>query len=118
MLDLNHKKQLFEKGKLAFNSSQFFEAHDIWEEIWQDIRVNNPDSLELSQLQGLIQIAVALHLKKESRLVGAKKVLERAHFNISCSEPVYNNINLPELYLQALNSINDPSNLSLIPQLI
>ena len=117
MLGDNQKKQIFEEGKSAFNNTDFFEAHELWEGIWQDIRVNNPDSLELFQLQGLIQIAVTLYLVKESRLVGAKKVLERANLNISYSEPLYNNINLSDLYSKVSNFLENPTNLNLVPKL-
>lgn len=117
MLGTNQKKQLFEEGKSAFNNKGFFAAHEIWEEIWQDLRINNSDSLELFQLQGLIQIAVTLHLVQESRLVGAKKVLERANLNISSSEPIYNNINLSDLYSKVSKLLEDPADLSLVPKL-
>ncbi len=91
-------KVLFEKGKLAFNRAEYFEAHEIWEEIWQDLRINEPESLEITLLQALIQLAVALHLIQEDRLIGAKKVLERARINIDNSnELIWSKVNTPKL---------------------
>lgn len=85
---------LFEKGKLAFNSAQFFEAHDIWEEIWQNLRQDPAKKMEAKSLQALIQLAVSLHLIQENRLVGAKKVLERARLNIKGANELINNVNI------------------------
>jgi predicted metal-dependent hydrolase len=95
--------ELFEKGKIAFNKAQFFEAHDIWEEIWQNIRLNNPDSLELNALQALIQIAVALHLISEKRFPGATKVFERARLNIEKADIAINAVDVKALYQKIIS---------------
>lgn len=61
---------LFERGVRHFNAGEFFEAHEVWEEIW----LQAPQS-EKPLLQGLIQIAAALHHYKRGNLTGAKSLL-------------------------------------------
>ena len=44
------------RGREAFNRGEFFEAHELWEEVW-----NESDDPERTWIQGLIQVATALH---------------------------------------------------------
>jgi uncharacterized protein len=46
----------FRKGIALFNARKFFEAHDVWEELW----LVEPEP-EKTFLQGLIQLAAAYH---------------------------------------------------------
>src|SRR5579863_1513197 len=50
------KDQKFQRGIAHFNARKFFEAHEVWEEIW--LVEFEP---EKTFLQGLIQIAAAYH---------------------------------------------------------
>ncbi|MEX2169630.1 MAG: DUF309 domain-containing protein [Pirellulales bacterium] len=60
---------LYLKGIEYFNDCEFFEAHEIWEELWTEYR--GP----LRQFyQGLIQVAVALHHFGNGNIRGARKV--------------------------------------------
>ncbi len=54
----------FSKGVDLFNQGLYFEAHEIWEEAW-----NDSEGTEKRFLQALIQIAVAL-LKWQSGIPG------------------------------------------------
>src|SRR5262249_55198565 len=47
----------FEEGLSAYASSDFYEAHEAWEELWQD----EDDDDTRTLLQALIQIASAMH---------------------------------------------------------
>jgi predicted metal-dependent hydrolase len=60
---------LYLKGIDYFNECEFFEAHEVWEEIWQEER--GPSR---KFFQGLIQAAVALHHFGNGNIRGAKKV--------------------------------------------
>jgi predicted metal-dependent hydrolase len=60
---------LYLKGIEYFNECEFFEAHEVWEELWTEYR--GP----LRQFyQGLIQAAVALHHFGNGNIRGARKV--------------------------------------------
>lgn len=66
---MNERAQ-FELGIGHFNAGEFFEAHEVWEEIWLEA----PES-EKPFLQGLIQIAAAFHHYHRANLSGTKSLL-------------------------------------------
>lgn len=57
------------EGIALFNECEFFEAHDIWEELWADYQ--GPSR---KFYQGLIQAAVCLHHFGNGNIRGAKKL--------------------------------------------
>lgn len=60
---------LYLRGIELFNACDFFEAHEAWEEIWQE-----DFGPSRKFYQGLIQAAVALHHFGNGNIRGAKKV--------------------------------------------
>jgi len=62
--------QQFERGVALFNARKFFEAHEAWEELW----LVEPEP-EKRFLQGLIQLAAALHHCSRGNSRGAKSLL-------------------------------------------
>lgn len=60
---------LYLQGIEHFNACDFFEAHEVWEELWTDYR-----GPLRKFFQGLIQSAVALHHFGNGNLRGARKV--------------------------------------------
>jgi predicted metal-dependent hydrolase len=60
---------LYLKGIAYFNACDFFEAHEVWEELWK----NYSGELRLFY-KGLIQAAVALHHFGNGNIRGARKV--------------------------------------------
>jgi predicted metal-dependent hydrolase len=75
MGDVSHHPYL--EGIKLFNSANFFEAHEVLEDVWRPAR--NP---ERKFLQSLIQVAVALHHHSRGNLVGARSLLARATRNL------------------------------------
>jgi uncharacterized protein len=75
MGDISH--HLYLAGIELFNRAEFFEAHEVLEEVWRPAR--NP---ERKFLQSLIQVAVALHHHSRGNLVGARSLLARATRNL------------------------------------
>jgi uncharacterized protein len=67
--DTPHYESLYLQGIELFNSCDFFESHEAWEEIWTDHL--GPDR---KFYQGLIQAAVALHHFGNGNIRGAKKL--------------------------------------------
>jgi len=67
------EKELFEKGCEHFDSGNYFDAHEVWEEIWID--AFGPRKYFL---QGLIQAAVALHHAHNQNWPGTRKLLASA----------------------------------------
>jgi uncharacterized protein len=68
----------YRQGIELFNRAAFFDAHEALEDVWR-----TAPRAEKKFLQGLIQVAVALHHYGNGNLVGARSVLRRAFRNIS-----------------------------------
>jgi predicted metal-dependent hydrolase len=60
---------LYLQGIAYFNACEFFEAHEVWEDLWK----NYSGELRLFY-KGLIQAAVALHHFGNGNIRGARKV--------------------------------------------
>ena len=69
--------QGYARGIELFNQQHFYDAHEIWEDVWRE--TSGP---EKKFLQGLIQVAVALHHHSTGNVVGARSLLERARKNL------------------------------------
>src|SRR5579863_4903882 len=66
----HEKHERFERGLRHFNARRFFEAHEVWEEIW--LVESEP---EKTFLQGIIQIAAAFHHYRRGNSDGAETLL-------------------------------------------
>jgi len=64
----------FLRGVALFNQGRFYDAHEVWEDVWREHR-----GPEKSLLQGLIQVAVGLHHFGQGNLPGARSLLRRGH---------------------------------------
>ena|SRR5437899_10204647 len=80
------------RGIALFNHAAFFEAHEVLEDAWRAAPAQ-----EKKFLQGLIQIAVALHHHGNGNLVGARSLLGRAARNLSGYSENFGGIELKQL---------------------
>jgi len=67
-----------EPGRVAFNRGEYFEAHELWEEVWRVL-----DGVERIHVQGLIQIAAGLHHLQQRRPRPAAGLLRKGLDKIS-----------------------------------
>ena len=74
----NEKREKFERGLEHFNAREFFEAHEVWEEVWLV-----EDEPEKTFLQGIIQIAAAFHHYRRGNSDGAESLLAAGIVKIS-----------------------------------
>jgi uncharacterized protein len=108
-MDYYKKDQLFQRGLEAFNSRHFYDAHEIWEEIW--IETLNP---ERTFLQGLIQVAAAFHHYSRANRLGAHKLLRAGLTKIEPFPHVHRGLELDPLraavriWLAALDAGENP----------
>jgi hypothetical protein len=72
----------YHRGIHLFNSREFYDAHEIWEDVWRESH-----GIEKKFLQGLIQAAVALHHHSTGNVVGACSLMERACKNLAACPP-------------------------------
>ena len=80
---------LYLQGIAYFNDCEFFEAHEVWEELWQE---DHGPSRKF--LQGLIQAAVALHHFGNGNIRGAKKVYFGSRSYLAAYRPVHMGLDL------------------------
>ena len=80
---MNNDEALFQKGIDAFNNRQFYDAHEFWEELWLEYKLEDADFI-----QGLIQLAVSYFHYFNGNLKGARSMAKKCLFKF---EP-YNSI--------------------------
>jgi predicted metal-dependent hydrolase len=74
VLTPDERRRLVRQGVDRFNRGEFYDAHEIWEEVW---RSNLPEPRTL--LQGLIQVAAGMHqILGLQRKAGPRNTLAKA----------------------------------------
>ena len=74
---------LYLQGVAYFNACEFFEAHEVWEDLWK----NYSGELRLFY-KGLIQSAVALHHFGNGNIRGARKVYRSSRGYLEQYRPI------------------------------
>jgi predicted metal-dependent hydrolase len=82
----------YREGLRLFNQAEFFAAHELLEDVW---RIAPPG--ERRFLQGLIQVAVALHHHSTGNLAGCRSVLARACDNLAAYPAEHGGLDLAAL---------------------
>ncbi len=77
-----HQQQLLLQGIDLFNNRKFFECHEALEEAWLESTGGDK-----TFLQGLIQVAVALHHLGNQNRVGARRLLVAGIEKLSSFSP-------------------------------
>ena len=72
-MDRDERLRLMNEGQRAFNRGEFYEAHEFWEEVWNEI-----DDPERQWVQGMIQIATGLHKLTRDRPDVCRTLLVKA----------------------------------------
>ena len=68
----------FLAGAERFDAGAYFEAHELWEELWRAAARDPEAELRARRLKGLIQLAAALLKHREGRPRPAASLLDRA----------------------------------------
>ncbi|HSS77902.1 MAG TPA: DUF309 domain-containing protein [Thermoanaerobaculia bacterium] len=90
------RRQLFLKGIELFNSGQFYDSHEVWEDIW---RSTTPEPRNL--FQGLIQVAAALHHFLDlHRQEAPGRTLAKARIRLEPYAPVASGLDITGLLAQ------------------
>ncbi len=88
----------FARGLDAYAAGDYFEAHELWEEIWRDL----PDNPERQFLQGLIQVAAAMHKAIAQRKPApAARLLARALLRLREAPDGYRGLQVARLVAEA-----------------
>ena len=70
--EITQEKQLFQKGMQAFNERRFYDAHEYWEELWLDHKLE-----DAAFIQGLIQLAVSYFHLFNQNIKGARSMIRK-----------------------------------------
>lgn len=93
----NYTRSRFIQAIKKFNCKDFFECHEILEDIWFESR----DDGSRDFYQGLLHIAVAFyHLNKNNNIKGAMLQLEKASGRLMSYPKNYNDIDTEKLLKQ------------------
>ena len=88
--------ELYFRGIDLFNQGEFFEAHEVLEDVWrQALAADKPF------LQGLIQISVAFVHHSRGNVQGARSLLARGCRNLSAYPAFHQGIHLQTLISSA-----------------
>jgi len=90
---------LLEAGILLFNSGKFYEAHEVWEDLW---RLTHGD-LKVCY-QGLIQAAVGMHHLTHLNELGAAGQLQKSIRNLEAGSAAAPGLDIEGL-VQQLHAI-------------
>lgn len=93
---------LFLRGIDDFNHGRFFEAHEVWEELWNDTVGD-----EKRFYQGLIHIAVGYYKLSVAEYNGARKLLERGRQIVVAFPAGYAGIDLAPLLATVATTVHD-----------
>ena len=95
MTEKKKKEKLYQEGLNYFNSVDYFEAHESWEDLWSDFYLE-----DRKFIQGLIQLSVSfVHLEREN-MNGAKSLLNKSIEKFQLFSGVHRNVNLESLVRQ------------------
>jgi uncharacterized protein len=93
-VNLPFKPSSIQVGLELFNQGRFFDAHEVWEDVWRDIP---RDRAARRHTQGLVQMAVAFHHWTAGNVTGSRSVLARSLRNLSGAESSLSSIDLARL---------------------
>jgi hypothetical protein len=83
---------LYLKGIEHFNACDFYESHEVWEELWTQFQ--GPSR---KFFQGLIQVAVALHHFGNGNIRGARKLYHSSRSYLEAYRPKHLGLNVDQL---------------------
>ena len=111
---------LYKEGKKEFQNGNYYDAHEIWEDLWSDFYLK-----DRKFIQALIQLSVSFVHLKNGNIKGAKNLLKKSkekfleydgeHRSINI-EVLKSEINIIEKEYQSLNT-HEEFNWSLVPKL-
>ncbi len=83
------------KGIALFNDLEFFESHEVWEELWSEVTGESRKFY-----QGLIQMAVCLHHFGNGNMGGARKLYHSSRKYLEPYRPKYLGLDLDQTLAQ------------------
>ncbi|MBA4188521.1 MAG: DUF309 domain-containing protein [Planctomycetaceae bacterium] len=85
----------FLKGIELFNQGEYFEAHEVWEELWMEC-----PAAERRFIQALIQAAVAVYHLSRGNLTGATRLFHSGRRYMEPYRPTYLRLDVAHFWQQ------------------
>lgn len=99
-------EELFQKGLREYELMDYFEAHEIWEELWSDYYLE-----DRKFIQALIQLSVSFVHIGNGNLIGAKNLLKKSKNKFLEFSGTHRGINIKKLIKQIERCALDYENL-------
>jgi predicted metal-dependent hydrolase len=80
---------LYLQGIEYFNRGEYFDSHELWEELWID-----ETGLDRRFYQGLIQVAVALFHLENGNVVGSRKLMDSSAAYLQAYRPQHRGLDI------------------------
>ena len=119
-MDTAEHSPLYLRGIEYFNECEFFEAHEVWEDLWSE-----DQSESRTFYQGLIQAAVALHHFGNGNIRGARKLFHSSSRYLEPFRPSYMGLDLDRFlsefarcFAEVLASDEEYPEIAVSPELI
>ncbi len=101
-LSQDEEREIYLRGIDLFNRARFFEAHEVWEDVWRPAR-----GAARLYYQGLIQVAVALTHFQRGRHRGTVRLYRTAQEKLSHAPPGFRGLDR-EQFLNRLGVLLGP----------
>ena len=99
-------RDLLDEGLLLFNEGKFYDAHEVWEDLWRA----TSDPVMKTCYQGLIQAAVGLHHLERQNMVGASSQVKKSIRNLQAGAAAVTGLNIGDVVLQLQAVLENMSN--------
>jgi len=86
-----------------FNREEFFEAHEVWEDVWNDCE---PETRRF--YQALIQAAVSLYHGLRGNETGARRLFHSGRRYMQPYRPIYLGLHIDPFWVAIEQRLNDP----------
>ena len=96
------ERKLYYDGIRLFNEHEFFDAHEVWEDIW-----HMAYGLKHSYYQGMIQCSVALEHYRRSNPRGVISLYKSYQTKFVSVPPVFMGLKVPE-FLASMKQVLSP----------
>jgi predicted metal-dependent hydrolase len=85
----------YERGIELFNRGEYFDAHEVWEELWMECQ-----AAERRFFQALIQAAVALHHFERGNHTGAARLFRSGRDYMAPFRPAHRGLDVDAFWRQ------------------
>lgn len=90
------EREAFKRGIYLFNDGRYWDAHEAWEEVWQQLGNRPEDDWEIL-LRGLIQLAAGVHCAQQGKIAGARGHFAKSQAKLSLYPAPFLSLDLPQI---------------------